>query len=47
MVGGLADEGLLASSRVVPTRLLGDGFRFRYPQLEAALRHLLGREQVS
>ncbi len=45
VVGGLADEGLLASTRVVPTRLVGDGFRFRHPRLEDALRHVLGRPE--
>jgi hypothetical protein len=34
---------LLASQRAVPARLLGAGFTFKYPQLEAALRNLLGR----
>jgi uncharacterized protein (TIGR01777 family) len=32
-----------ASQRVEPTVLLGAGHHFRYPGLEAALRHLLGR----
>jgi uncharacterized protein (TIGR01777 family) len=41
LFGGLADEGLLASTRVVPTRLVGDGFQFRYPEIERALRHQL------
>lgn len=39
--GDLADEVLLASQRVQPTRLLATGFDFRYPELEGALRHLL------
>jgi hypothetical protein len=32
-----------ASQRVEPTVLLGCGHQFRYPELEAALRHVLGR----
>jgi len=41
--GEMADNLLLASARVEPSRLLATGFRFRFPQLEAALRHVLGR----
>jgi uncharacterized protein (TIGR01777 family) len=41
--GEMADALLLASARVVPTRLQASGYRFRYPQLEAALRYLLAR----
>jgi len=42
-MGEMADEMLLASTRVVPALLIGRGFRFRYPDLEGALRHLLGK----
>ncbi len=38
---GLADEVLLASTRVLPERLLASGFRFEHPQLEPALQNLL------
>ena len=41
--GEMADALLLASARVMPMRLLESGFRFQYPELEAALRHLLAR----
>ncbi len=34
---GEMSEILLASDRMLPTRLLEEGFRFRYPELEAAL----------
>ncbi len=34
---------VLDSQRVVPQRLQEAGFTFRFPDLEAALRHLLGR----
>ena len=40
-LGELAEEGLLASQRVRPTRLLEAGFEFAYPELEGALRHAL------
>lgn len=36
-------EVALASQRVAPTRLAELGHEFRYPHLELALRHLLGR----
>lgn len=41
--GELADEMLLASARVLPARLTESGYSFRHPQLEGALRHLLGK----
>ncbi len=41
VLGEMADELLLASSRVEPDRLLLSGYKFRYPELEGALRHLL------
>lgn len=39
----LVEALLLSSQRVVPTALLDSGFEFSYPQLEPALRHVLGR----
>ena len=42
-LGEMADELLLASSRVEPKKLLQSGYNFRQPTLEGALRHLLGR----
>jgi uncharacterized protein len=41
--GEMADEMLLASTRVAPTRLTATRYAFRYPDLEAALRHTLGK----
>ena len=41
--GELADALLLSSQRVEPTRLLASGYRFLHPDLEPALRSLLGR----
>jgi uncharacterized protein len=43
MLGEVADALLLASQRMQPARLQASGYAFRYPQLEGALRHLLGR----
>jgi uncharacterized protein len=40
-LGEMADEMLLASIRAQPARLAASGYRFRYPDLEAALRHVL------
>lgn len=42
VLGEMADELLLASTRVRPARLLDSSYRFRYPDLEATLRHVLG-----
>ena len=41
--GEMADALLLASSRVEPAKLDATGYAFRFPQLEGALRHLLGK----
>jgi uncharacterized protein (TIGR01777 family) len=43
LFGEMADATLLASSRVAPTALEAAGYRFRFPTLEGALRHVLGR----
>ena len=42
--GELADV-LLTGQRVVPERAQALGFRFEWPDLEGALRNLLGRER--
>ncbi|MEZ4699342.1 MAG: TIGR01777 family oxidoreductase [Rhodothermales bacterium] len=42
-LGEMADETLFQSLNLGPARLLGDGFVFQYPELEATLRHQLGR----
>jgi NAD dependent epimerase/dehydratase family enzyme len=44
VAGELADEVMLASTRVEPERLLAAGYRFRTADLESALRHMLGRQ---
>jgi uncharacterized protein (TIGR01777 family) len=41
--GEMGKELLLASTRLEPARLLKAGYRFRFPELEPALRDLLGR----
>jgi len=42
----MADALLLASARVVPRRLEETGYRFRFPELPAALYHLLGKGET-
>jgi len=42
-LGEMAEELLLASQRLDAGKLLASGYQFRHPDLEAALRHLLGR----
>ncbi len=41
--GEMADAALLSGTRARPVRLEASGYRFRFPDLEGALRHLLGR----
>jgi len=41
--GGRMARELLGSTRAVPERLVESGFTFEHPDLEEALRHLLGR----
>jgi uncharacterized protein (TIGR01777 family) len=44
MFGEMADTALLSSQRVLPVKLSESGYQFRYPELEAALRHVLGSD---
>lgn len=44
LFGEMGNALLLASTRGHPTRLLEAGFRFDFPDLEPALRHLLGQQ---
>ena len=39
--GEFAEEGLLASARVVPRKLIENTFMFRYPELASALQEIL------
>lgn len=41
--GEMADALLLSSARVEPAKLLNSNYQFKYPELEGALRHLLGK----
>lgn len=41
MFGQMADEALLASARVRPAKLVADGFRFSFPEIEGALKAIL------
>jgi hypothetical protein len=46
--GAMGEMGrllLLSSARVSSERLIASGYRFRLPNLEGALRHLLGRRE--
>jgi NAD dependent epimerase/dehydratase family enzyme len=43
MLGEVADALLLASARMEPTKLEETNYEFRHPELEGALRHILGR----
>ncbi|MEZ5276145.1 MAG: TIGR01777 family oxidoreductase [Opitutaceae bacterium] len=47
LFGQMADETLLASCRVLPGALEKAGFTFRHPNLDAALRHVLGLAEGS
>jgi uncharacterized protein len=40
--GEMGQELLLASARAIPKRLDASGFKFQYPDVEQALRHVLG-----
>ena len=42
-LGEMADATLLASTRARPDRLGSSGYRFRFPELDGALRHVLGK----
>ena len=42
-LGEMAGEMLLGGACVRPARLLESGYRFRHPDLESALRHVLGK----
>jgi uncharacterized protein (TIGR01777 family) len=41
--GQMGQELLLSGQRVAPRRLLETGYVFKFPELETALRHVLGR----
>ena len=41
MLGPIADEALMLSTRVVPAKLVDAGFRIDYPEIEGALRAVM------
>lgn len=41
--GEMADELLFSSQRVIPKKMQGTDYHFQYPDLEPALRHVLGK----
>lgn len=43
MFGEMADNLLLASVRAEPKRLTQTGYQFKFPELQPALRHVLGK----
>jgi uncharacterized protein (TIGR01777 family) len=43
LYGEMAEDVILASKRVQPAQLLHSKYEFAYPDLEGALRHLLGK----
>ncbi len=43
VLGEMAEELLLSSIRVEPKNLIGTGYSFRFPELDGALRHVLGK----
>ena len=47
LVGDLADELIFASVRAVPERTLASGYSFARPELEGALRAMLGRPKAA
>jgi uncharacterized protein (TIGR01777 family) len=47
VLGEMAEELLLASTRVTPRRLLAADYHFKFPQLESALRSILGKTKAA
>jgi NAD dependent epimerase/dehydratase family enzyme len=43
VLGQMAEELLLTSTRVLPKKLIESGYRFQHAELEPALRYVLGR----
>jgi uncharacterized protein (TIGR01777 family) len=44
LVGPMADEAILTSQKAIPKRLMEAGFRFKYPELRAALEAIIRGE---
>ncbi len=47
LFGEMGKELLLASNRAVPEKALASEFSFRYPEIRAALRHVLNKNQCA
>lgn len=45
LLGEMADEALLASARILPSKLSASGYPFARPDLESAMRRLLVRDR--
>jgi len=43
LYGQMAEEVLLHGARAIPSKLLEAGFQYKYPELETALRGIIGR----
>ena len=43
VMGEMGEEFLLASRRIQPAKLLAAGYQFRFPELEQALQHEMGK----
>jgi hypothetical protein len=39
LMGEMGEEFLLSSRRIQPAKLIAAGYKFRFPELEQALRH--------
>ena len=47
VMGEMGEEFLLASRRIQPAKLLASGYQFRFPELEQALQHEMGKMNAS
>ncbi len=47
VMGEMGEEFILSSRRIQPAKLLAAGYRFRFPELEQALRHEMARLNAS
>ena len=46
VMGEMGEEFFLASRRIQPVKLLAAGYQFRFPELEQAVRHEMGKVQA-
>jgi NAD dependent epimerase/dehydratase family enzyme len=45
ILGEMAKEALLASARAIPAKLIKSKYKFQFPDLEGALRHVLRKPE--